>query len=294
MIGFMAQVGRMAVMNAIRQVGRQFGREAMEIILAGEAAEAVLTRDQMKELARKTGKLAFQELMRIGKEEFIKDTDKKQNELNQKMDNFARNLNDKFKQNTTLCKEERNLQNKEKVEDRWGLTNAYRSPSGIYATGKTLYISGTGGKDGDFVRDWMDNFGKLPFRNAHNTQKYKDVMEALKKPPDVSRLVGHSLASAVINKINEEQPNRFATTTYATPAIKPRRKGKKQNPRRLDYRNPNDIVSVLDGYAETSDFSDWNPIIAHTYKNFEGTGMFHIRPTTHISNGIQPNEPLGF
>ena len=21
--------------------------------------------------------------------------------------------------------------------------------------------------------------------------------------------------------------------------------------------------------------------------------MFHIRPTTHISNGIQPNEPLG-
>ena len=146
MIGFMAQVGRMAVMNAIRQVGRQFGREAMEIILAGEAAEAVLTRDQMKELARKTGTLAFQELMRIGKEEFIKDTDKKQNELNQKMDNFARNLNDKFKQNTTLYKEERNLQNKEKVEDRWGLTNAYRSPSGIYATGKTLYISGTGGK----------------------------------------------------------------------------------------------------------------------------------------------------
>ena len=148
-------------------------------------------------------------------------------------------------------------------------------------------------KDGDFVRDWMDNFGKLPFRNAHNTQKYKDVMEALKKNPDVTRLVGHSLASAVINKINEEQPNRFATTTYATPAIKPRRKGKKQHPRRLDYRNPNDIVSMLDGYAETSDFSDWNPIIAHTYKNFEGTGMFHIRPTTHISNGIQPNEPLG-
>ena len=47
--------------------------------------------------------------------------------------------------------------------------------------GKTLYISGTGGKDGDFESDWMDNFGKLPFRNAHNTQKYKDVMQMLKK-----------------------------------------------------------------------------------------------------------------
>ena len=291
MIGFMAQVGRMAVMNAIRQVGRTFGREAMERIMGGEAIEEVLTRDQMKEFARKTGKLAFQELMRIGKEEFIKDTDKKQNELNQKMDNFARSLNEQFRQNTTLYKEERNLQNKEKVEDRFGLTNAYRSPSGIYRTGKTLYISGTGGKDGDFERDWIDNFTKLPFRNAHNTQKYKDVMEALKKNPDVTRLVGHSLASAVINKINEEQPNRFATTTYATPTIKLRRKGK-QNPRRLDYRNPNDIVSILDGYVETSDFSDFNPIIAHTYKNFEGTGMFHIRPTTHISNGIQVNSPI--
>ena len=293
MIGFMAGVGRVAVLNALRQVGRQFGREAMERIMNGEAIESVLTRDQLRELARKTGKVALGELMKVGKEEFMKDTNRKFQDLDTRMDNFARHLNEKFRQNTTLYKEERNLQNKNKIEDSQGLTNAYRFPSGIYRTGNTLYISGTGGKDGDFVRDWMDNFGKLPFRNAHNTQKYKDVMEALKKNPDVTRLVGHSLASAVINKINEEQPNRFATTTYATPAIKPRRKGKKQHPRRLDYRNPNDIVSMWDGYAETSDFSDWNPIIAHTYKNFEGTGMFHIRPTTHISNGIQPNEALG-
>ena len=136
----------------------------------------------------------------------------------------------------------------------------------------------------------MDNFGKLPFRNAHNTQKYKDVMESLKKNPDVNRLVGHSLASAVVNKINEEQPNRFGTTTYATPAVKPRRKGK-QNPRRLDFRNPNDVVSILDGYAETSNFQGINPLVQHTYKNFEGQGMWHIRPTTKISNGINVNSP---
>ena len=233
MIGFMAGVGRMTMSNALRQVARSFGREAMERIMNGEAIESVLTRDQMRELARKTGKLALEELMRLGKEEFIKDTNKKQEDLNQRLDIFSRNLNEKFRQNTTLYKEERNLQNKNKIEDRFGLTNAYRSPSGIYRTGNTLYISGTGGKDGDFERDWIDNFTKLPFRNAQNTQKYKDVMEALKKNPDVNRLVGHSLASAVINKINEEQPDRFATTTYATPTIKPRRKGK-QNPRRLD------------------------------------------------------------
>ena len=46
-------------------------------------------------------------------------------------------------------------------------------------------------------------------------------MDELKKSPEISRLVGHSLASAVINKINEEQPDRFSSTTYATPTIKP-------------------------------------------------------------------------
>ena len=74
MIGFIGGVARTALSNAIRQVGRQFGREAMERIMGGEAIEEVLTRDQLRELAKKTGKLAFQELMRVGKEEFIKDT----------------------------------------------------------------------------------------------------------------------------------------------------------------------------------------------------------------------------
>ena len=291
MLGVVAGAGRVALTNALSQVARQFGREAMQRIMQGEAIETVLTRDEMRKLARKIGKVAFTELLRQGREELISNTNEQFQDLDRKMDNFARNLNEKFRQNTTLYKEERNIQNKNKIEDRQGLTNAYRSPSGIYRTGNTLYISGTGGKDGDFTKDWIDNFTKLPFRNAQNTQKYKDAMEALKKNPDVTRLVGHSLASAVINKINEEQPNRFSSTTYATPAVKPRRKGK-QNPRRLDLRNPNDIVSVLDGYAETSDFKSINPVIAHTYKNFEGVGMWHIRPTTHISNGIHVNSPI--
>eukprot|EP00438_Fugacium_kawagutii_P005784 Skav220136 [mRNA] locus=scaffold4510:111703:114411:+ [translate_table: standard] len=268
MLGVVAGVGRVAMTNALRQVAQQFGREAMRRIMGGEAIENVLTRDQMRDLAKQTGKTAFNELLRLGKEEFMKDTDKKQADLNKRMDNFNRNLNEKFRENTTLYKEERNLANKEKIEDRWGLTNAYRSPSGIYRTGKTLYISGTGGKDGDINRDILDDLLLLPTRNAHHTQKYRDVMEALKHNPDVSRLVSHSLGSAVVNKINEEQPHRFNTTTYATPAIKKKRKGK-QDPRRLDFRNPNDIVSILDGYAETSNFQGINPLIQHTYKKFD-------------------------
>ena len=73
--------------------------------------------------------------------------------------------------------------NKNTIEDRKGLNNAYASPTGLYKTGNTLYISGTGGKDGSFVRDWMDNLGKLPFENAHKTEKYKDVMKELKNSP---------------------------------------------------------------------------------------------------------------
>ena len=69
----MGGVGRMAFSNALRQVARTFGREAMERIMRGEAIEDVLTRDQLRELAKKTGKIALNELMRIGKEEFKKD-----------------------------------------------------------------------------------------------------------------------------------------------------------------------------------------------------------------------------
>ena len=114
-------------------------------------------------------------------------------------------------------------------------------------------------------------------------------------------MVSHSLGSAVVNKINEEQPNRFSTTTYATPTIKPRRKGKQdaspearmlRDPRRIDLRNPNDPVSMLDGYAITSDYKGLNPLIQHSYLQFEGQGLYHIRPTTHISNGISVNSPL--
>ena len=140
-------------------------------------------------------------MLNQGKEMFMEDFNEKNENWNNRMNNFARNLNDHFKQNRTLYAEERNVANKEKIEDRWGLSQAYSNPTGLYKTGSTLYISGTGGKDGDINQDIYDDLLLLPTRNAHNTQKYKDAMEMIKKSPEVDRLVGHSLASAVINKI---------------------------------------------------------------------------------------------
>lgn len=289
MIGFVGNVGRAVAPQVARQIGREAGRNVLQRLSGGERLEDILTRDELNNLVKKFGRATASAMLSKGKEMFMEDYNKKNENWNNRMNDFARNLNSHYKQHKTLYAEEKNVQNKEKIEDRWGLRNAYASPSGLYKTGSTLYISGTGGKDGSINQDIFDDLLRLPTRNAHNTEKYRDAMDMLKKSPEIDRLVGHSLASAVINKINEEQPNKFATTTYATPAIKRKRKGN-QDPRRLDYRNKNDVVSALDGYAITQDVNEWNPLIAHTFKTFEGNGLFEINAGTRISNGINVNQ----
>ena len=287
MIGVITGVAR----TALAQVARQFGREVVDRIMAGEAIDSILTRDQMRELAKKTGRVALNELMKQGKKAVIEDYEKKNADWNARMNDFTRNLDDEFRKNTTLYKEVRNIQNKNKIEDRRGLWNAYDSPAGLYKTGDTLYIAGTGGKDGSLTRDIMDDLLLVPTRNIKHSEKYQDVMKYLKDNPDVKRLVSHSLASAVVNHINKEMPDKYTSTTYATPTIKRRRKGK-QDPKRLDYRNPSDAVSMLDGYAETSNLKELNPLMSHSYIKFAHNGLWHLHPTTKISNGISPNEPI--
>ena len=288
MIGVLGNIGRL--------VGREAIEEIMARIMAGRTAEDIFTRE---EVARRIGQKSFdllvdkikKEMKRREDEKIENDDKKKEIDWNARMNEFARNLNDNFRQNTTRYKEVRNIGNKEKIEDRFGLSNAYASKSGLYSTGKTLYISGTTGKDGSMTRDIIDDLIHLPTRNAEQTEKYKDVMNYLKKNPQITRLVSHSLGSAVTNTINENHPNKYQTTTYATPAVKPKRKGR-QDPKHRDYRNPNDPVSMLDGYAITSDYNEPNMITSHGFKNFAGNGMWHIRPTTKISNGISPNSPI--
>ena len=283
MIGVLGGIGRIA--------GREIAEEALGRIVAGRTTEDLFARE---EIARRVGKASFDSLIKklheIQDERMVNDAKKKENDMNKRMDNFARNLNGNLRgRNTTLYSEERHIGNKEKLEDRAGLKNAYDSPSGLYKTGKTLYISGTTGKDGSITRDILDDLIHLPSRNAENTEKYKDAIKMLEQSPEITRLVGHSLGSAVTNTLNQNFPNKYETTTYATPAVKPKRKGK-QNPKHRDYRNPNDPVSVLDGYAITSDFNDPNPIVSHGFANFAGNGLIKIHPSTRISNGIRPND----
>ena len=223
MIGVLGNLGRV--------VGREMIEETAGRLVAGRTAEDIFTRE---EVARRIGQKSFdllvdkikREMKRREDERVENDDRKKEIDWNARMNDFARNLNDHYRQNTTLYKEERNIGNKEKIEDRFGLSNAYASKSGLYSTGKTLYISGTTGKDGSITRDIIDDLIHLPTRNAEQTQKYKDVINYLKDNPQIKRVVGHSLGSAVVNTINQNFPNKYQSTTYATPAIKPKRKGK--------------------------------------------------------------------
>ena len=284
MIGILGQVGRIA--------GREIAEEALGRIVAGRTTEDLFARE---EIARRVGKASFDTLIKklheIQDERMMNDAKKKETNMNKKMDNFARNLGNHYRQNRTLYAEERHIGNKGKLEDRQGLKNAYDSPSGLYKTGKTLYISGTTGKDGSITRDILDDLIHLPSRSAERTEKYKDAIKMLEQSPEITRLVGHSLGSAVANTLDQNFPNRFETTVYATPAVKPKRKkGEKQDPRHRDFRNPNDPVSMLDGYAITSDFNETNPIVAHGLANFAGNGLIRVNPSTNISNGIRPND----
>ena len=220
MIPVLTNVGR----TVLTQVGRQFGRQAMQRLMQGERVEEVLSRDELRQLGQKLGKAGMTELFRQGKDAILEDHAKKNADWNARMNDFSRNLNEHLRQQTTLYKEDKNVANKEKIEDRRGLWNAYSSPTGLYKSGRTLYISGTGGKDGSLRRDIIDDLLLLPTRNAHHTEKYRDTMAKLNESPEIDRVVGHSLASAVINKINEEHPNKYVSTTYATPTIKWKRK----------------------------------------------------------------------
>ena len=48
MIPFVGNVGRVALTQAGRQVGREFGRKVLERVMGGETLGQMLTRDDMK------------------------------------------------------------------------------------------------------------------------------------------------------------------------------------------------------------------------------------------------------
>ena len=91
MIGILGQVGRLA--------GREIAEEALGRIVAGRTTEDLFARE---EIARRVGKASFDSLIKklheIQDERMMNDAKKKETNMNKKMDNFARNLGNHYRQ----------------------------------------------------------------------------------------------------------------------------------------------------------------------------------------------------
>ena len=72
------------------------------------------------------------------------------------------------------------------------LRKAYESNKSTYVEGDTLFVAGTKG-----LKDWYDDFTKLPFGLTKYAHRYKQADEVLKQNPQVNKLVGHSLSTNV-------------------------------------------------------------------------------------------------
>ena len=124
MIGILGGIGRIA--------GREIAEEALGRIIAGRTTEDLFAREA---IARRIGKASYDSLINrlreIQDERMVNDAKDKENNMNKRMKNFARNLGNHYRRNTTLYSEETHIGNKEVLEDRQGLKNAYDNPSGL-------------------------------------------------------------------------------------------------------------------------------------------------------------------
>ena len=167
-----------------------------------------------------------------------------------------------------------NVENKNSIDDVKGLQTAYARNTGLFKQGNTLYISGTGGKSGfgSKVNDVFSDIFLIPSHNVQMSEKYKDVMAELEKNPDVTRLVGHSLGSSVLQEINNRNNQKYITTTYNAPFIS--FGNRQKNPHALRFSNKGDVISALDRNAIKVETGTINPSEAHKFKNMTTQGSF--------------------
>ena len=135
----------------------------------------------------------------------------------------------------------------------------------MFKLGITFYISGTGGKSG-FGSTMNDVFSDILLAPTHNVQfseKYQDVNKELEKHPDVTRLVGHSLAGSVLQEIRNRNNQKYVTTTYSAPFIS--FENRQKNPHALRFRNQGHVISSLDRNALQVERGTINPVEAHKF-----------------------------
>ena len=147
--------------------------------------------------------------------------EKKKKRLLTRAGDFNAHFNSKQSLQNPKYREVVNVENKNYIDDVDGLKTAYANNTGLFRLGNTLYISGTGGKRGIGakvkVNDVFSDIFLMPTHNLQFPDKYRDVMSELEKNPDVTRLVGHSLGSSVLQEINNRNNQKYIAATYNAP-----------------------------------------------------------------------------
>jgi len=201
-------------------------------------------------------------------------------------DSFNRHFNDRMRDNQPMYREVQNVRNKNRIDDVKGLKFAYGRDTGIFVDNNTMYISGTGGKDGigSKVNDVFSDIFLLPTHNTQFSQKYQDVVKELEKNPQVNRLVAYSLGSAVVQEINNRNNNKYVSTVYGSPFVNIRGNGGAKNPRHLRFRNKSDPISMLDRDAIQVDAHTNNPVKAHSFENMKTQGSYALADSNLVSS----------
>ena len=224
-------------------------------------------------------------------QEQLGNNEKKKKRLMSRADDFNAHFNSKQTLQNPKYREVVNVENKNYIDDVEGLKTAYANNTGLFRSGNTLYISGTGGKSGidAKVNDVFSDIFLIPSHNLQFSDKYRDVMNELEKNPDVTRLVGHSLGSSVLQEINNRNNQKYITTTYSAPFIAFGNRGGK-NPHHLRFSNKGDVISALDRDAIKIETGTNNPVKAHKFHNFETQGTFRVGEDNTMGVTSHPNE----
>ena len=190
-----------------------------------------------------------------------------------------------------MYRETVNVENKKRIDDVKGLDIAYRKNDGLFVDNNTLYISGTGGKAGfgSKVNDVISDIFLIPTHNVQFSEKYQDVMRELEKNPQLTRLVGHSLGSSVVQEINNRHNQKYITTVYGSPFVS--FGNEKVDPRALRLKNRNDPIAVFDRNAIAVDKGTSNPIDAHHVDNMTTQGNYsrEVDGSDQVAQNLQQN-----
>ena len=224
-------------------------------------------------------------------QEQLDNNEKKKKRLLTRADDFNAHFNNKQMLQNPKYRDVVNVENKNYIDDVEGLKTAYANNTGMFKSGNTLYISGTGGKSGigAKVNDVFSDIFLIPTHNLQFSDKYRDVMNELEKNPDVTRLVGHSLSGSVIQEINNRNNQKYITATYNAPFVAFGDRGGK-NPHHIRFRNQNDVISILDRDAIQIESGTTNPVKAHKFDNFKTQGTFRVGEDNTMGVSNHSNE----